>query len=182
VPSSPARSARTNRGFPEAATGDVMLCSELPVGELENLLARFGVGLEHVPLNEPIPGSFWGDSEAGLIGNRVLIRPDTPLHSALHEASHFVCMDARRRSALNTDAGGDDLEECAVCYLQILLADHLPLSNRDRMFEDMDAWGYSFRYGSARAWFERDAEDARQWLVDRGLMDAKGEPTWRTRT
>jgi hypothetical protein len=24
----------------------------------------------------------------------------------------------------------------------------------------LDAWGYTFRLGSARAWFERDAEDA----------------------
>jgi hypothetical protein len=29
---------------------------------------------------------------------------------------------------------------------------------------DMDAWGYSFRLGSTRAWFEADAEDAREFL------------------
>jgi hypothetical protein len=34
----------------------------------------------------------------------------------------------------------------------------------------MDAWGYSFRFGSARAWFERDADDARGWLARRGLL------------
>ncbi len=28
----------------------------------------------------------------------------------------------------------------------------------------MDAWGYSFRLGSTRAWFEGDAQDARAWL------------------
>jgi hypothetical protein len=35
---------------------------------------------------------------------------------------------------------------------------------------DMDAWGYSFRLGSARAWFERDADDARTFLRERGLL------------
>ena len=34
----------------------------------------------------------------------------------------------------------------------------------DRAFADMDAWGYTFRLGSARAWFERDAEDAAAFL------------------
>ena len=47
---------------------------------------------------------------------------------------------------------------------------------------DMDAWGYSFRLGSTRAWFERDAEDARAWLVEHGLLIAEGEPTWRSRS
>ena len=36
---------------------------------------------------------------------------------------------------------------------------------------DMDAWGYTFRLGSTRAWFEQDADDARQWLAERGLLD-----------
>ena len=48
------------------------------------------------------------------------------------------------------DAGGDDAEENAVCYLQILWADALPGFGRERMFLDMDAWGYTFRLGSAR--------------------------------
>jgi hypothetical protein len=43
----------------------------------------------------------------------------------------------------------------------------------------MDAWGYTFRLGSARAWFERDAEDARTWLAARGLVDVAGEPVVR---
>ncbi|MGH8455376.1 MAG: hypothetical protein ACRETW_13045 [Stenotrophobium sp.] len=34
----------------------------------------------------------------------------------------------------------------------------------------MDAWGYNFVLGSAQAWFERDAEDARAWLLARGLI------------
>jgi hypothetical protein len=88
----------------------------------------------------------------------------------LHEACHVICMDDERRQCLHRDAGGDDLEEAGVCYLQILLADHLPGVGRDRLMQDMDAWGYSFRLGSTRAWFESDAGDARTWLIDHGLV------------
>jgi hypothetical protein len=41
---------------------------------------------------------------------------------------------------------------------------------RERMCDDMDAWGYTFRLGSARRWFEEDAADAREWLSARGLL------------
>ena len=34
----------------------------------------------------------------------------------------------------------------------------------------MDEWGYHFLLGSARRWFEEDAEDARAWLLNRGLI------------
>jgi hypothetical protein len=125
-----------------------------------------------LPAAATIPGSYWGECEAGLIANQLLVRADTPIHSVLHEAAHYICMDEARRRALNRDAGGDDAEECAVCYLQILLADALPGCGRERMWQDMDAWGYSFRLGSARAWFEQDADDARQWLQQRGLLAA----------
>ena len=145
---------------------------------LEALLQRFGLRLERIPAGQAIPGSFWGDEEAGLIGDRLLARADTPAHSILHEGGHFICMDPRRRAQLHTDAGGGYDEENAVCYLQILLADHLPDLGRERMCADMDAWGYSFRLGSARAWFERDAEDALAWLQRRGLVDAHGAITW----
>ena len=107
------------------------------------------------------------------------VRADTPLHSLLHELSHFVCMSAERRAGLDRDAGGDDAEECAVCYLQILLADELPQLGRERMFADMDAWGYTFRLGSSRAWFEQDAADARTWLRESGLIDESHRPTFR---
>lgn len=128
-------------------------------------------GLSLVPVDEagPIPGSYWGEPEAGLIGDHLYLRPDTPVHSALHEAAHFICMGAERRRTLDRDAGGDVAEETAVCYLQILLADGIPGMGRDRMLADMDAWGYTFRLGSARRWFEADADDARDWLVARGL-------------
>jgi hypothetical protein len=90
-------------------------------------------------------------------------------------------MSAGRRSGLDRDAGGDDDEECAVCFLQIVLADELSSLQRDRMLQDMDAWGYTFRLGSARAWFERDAADARAWLQHRGLLDDASTPTFALR-
>ena len=46
-------------------------------------------------------------------------RPDTPLHSVLHEAASLHLHVARAARGLDRDAGGDDAEECAVCYLQI---------------------------------------------------------------
>ena len=148
---------------------------------LVRLLARFGMIIRQESEGLPIPGSFWGDEEAGLIGNTLVLRPDTPLHSILHEACHYICLDEERRNGLNTDAGGDYDEENAVCCLQILLADELPNFGRDKMMADMDTWGYTFRLGSTRAWFERDAEDAREWLLGHGLITRTGEPIFRTR-
>ena len=135
------------------------------------LLDRFGLTLGLIAPDEMIPGSYWGESEAGLKGDRLYARLDTPLHSVLHEASHYICMSPERRAGLDRDAGGDDLEESAVCYLQVLLAGELPGVGADRAFMDMDAWGYSFRLGNARAWFESDAEDARAWLRQHGVTD-----------
>jgi hypothetical protein len=138
------------------------------------LLARYGLTLTLVAPRETIPGSYWGDSEAGLRGDDLYARLDTPLHSVLHEAGHYVCMTPERRAGLDRDAGGDDLEESAVCYLQVLFADELPHVGRARLFTDMDTWGYSFRLGSTRAWFEEDAEDAREWLRAHGVLDSSG--------
>jgi len=145
---------------------------------LRQLLPRYGLEFSQLPVEADIPGSHWGAPEAGLIGPTLYARPDTPVHSILHEACHFVCMDRRRRQHLNTDAGGTALEECAVCYLSILLADLIPDYNRVRMLADMDAWGYSFRLGSAARWFNDDAEDARQWLEEQNLIDAFHQPRW----
>ncbi len=133
------------------------------------LLDRYGLRLGLIAPNEVIPGSYWGETEAGLRGDRLYARLDTPVHSVLHEASHYICMTPERRAGLDRDAGGDDLEESAVCYLQVLLAGELPGVGLERAFADMDAWGYSFRLGSARAWFESDAEDARTWLRQHGV-------------
>jgi len=141
------------------------------------LLARYGLDLRVLAHAADIPGSYWGESEAGLVGNTLYARPDTPLHSILHEAAHYICMSPERRAGLFRDAGGDDPEENAVCYLQILLADALPGIGRERLCQDMDEWGYSFRLGSARVWFETDAEDARLWLMNAGVIDVDGRVT-----
>jgi hypothetical protein len=146
------------------------------------LLGRFGLELARIADDTPIPGSYWGEREAGLIGNLLYYRGDTPLHSMLHEACHFICMDDSRRAQLDRDAGGDYDEENAVCYLQILLAEQLQEGGRRRMCDDMDAWGYTFRLGSAVAWFVQDADDARQWLIRHQLIDAASRPTWRRRS
>ena len=161
--------------------GSVLRLSACDRTAVIGLLRRYGLLLELIPDNAIIPGSFWGGEEAGLVGQSVLARNDTPVHSVLHEACHYICMDARRRQFLDTDAGGDYDEENAVCYLQILLADSLRGFGRAKMFRDMDAWGYSFRLGSARAWFEQDAEDARQWLIRKGLIKSPRRPTFRLR-
>ncbi len=140
--------------------------------DLELLLDRYGLELTLVAPGEIIPGSYWGEREAGLIGAKLYARLDTPVHSVLHESAHFICMTPERRAGLDTDAGGDDAEENAVCYLQILLAASLPQVGRERMCRDMDEWGYSFRLGSAATWFAEDAADARGWLIRQQLIDA----------
>ena len=160
----------------------VLLCSETDLTELETLLARFGLSVKFVAENEDIPGSFWKPPEAGLISNTLYVRDDTPVHSALHEACHYICMDEKRRTDLHTDAAGDYAEEDGVCYLQILLADFIPEMSKQRMFDDMDEWGYSFRLGSSRAWFEGDAEDAKQWLVTNSIITENDIPTWNYRS
>lgn len=158
--------------------GDVMLVADLPRKSLQQLLGRYGLRLEEQASNDAITGSYWGDSEAGVVGLSVFVRPDTPLHSLLHEACHVICMDEQRRAALQTDAGGDDLEEAAVCYLQIVLAAQLAAAGSDRLMQDMDTWGYSFRLGSTRRWWLEDAEDARSWLISKGLLTQSGEPVF----
>jgi hypothetical protein len=149
----------------------VMPLAELGAEPLRELLNGRGLHLQLLDAGAEIPGSYWGAPEAGLVGDLLYVRPDTPVHSALHEACHWLCMDAGRRAGLHTDAGGDDVEEVAECYLQALLAERLAGYGRERLFADMDEWGYHFRLGSARRWFEEDAEDARGWLMARGLLE-----------
>jgi hypothetical protein len=155
-----------------ARDAGVLTLADIDRAEARDLLARHGLELVPVADGEPIPGSYWGDCEAGVIAARVYARADTPVHSLLHEACHLIVAPAERRDAIHTDASDSQAEEDAACYLQILLADALRGVGRDRLMADMDAWGYSFRLGSARAWFERDAEDARAWLAARGLLPA----------
>jgi hypothetical protein len=148
---------------------------------LTGLLSTYGLTFVMVPPGQIIPGSYWGDSEAGLQGDRLYARLDTPVHSVLHEACHYICMSPERRAGLDRDAGGDDLEECGVCYLQVLLAGELPAVGRDRLLADMDAWGYSFRFGSTREWFEKDAMDALAFLRAHRVVDESGRPTFAPR-
>lgn len=145
------------------------LCNAKTLAALQQLLAEHGIRVARIAVGASIPGSYWGEPEAGLIGSTVYVRDDTPLHSALHEAAHVICMDSTRRARLHTNAGGDFAEENAVCYLQILLAAALGVAEA-AICADMDAWGYTFRLGSAYAWFTQDADDARQWLIARGLL------------
>jgi hypothetical protein len=159
----------------------VLLVNAIDRLSLEMLLDRYGLALHLVAPEEIIPGSYWGEREAGLIGAKIFARLDTPLHSVLHESAHFICMTPERRAGLDTDAGGDDAEESAVCYLQLILSDLLPNVGRERMYGDMDAWGYSFRLGSTAAWFAGDAEDARGWLIRHGLLDLQGRITYACR-
>jgi hypothetical protein len=159
------------------AARDMLCLSGIDRLALATLLERYGLDLLLIAPHQVIPGSYWGEREAGLIGSQLYARLDTPLHSVLHETAHYVCMTPQRRAGLDTDAGGDDAEETAVCYLQIVLADALPNVDRGRLFRDMDAWGYSFRLGRTAAWFEHDAADARTWLIRSGILDVEGRPT-----
>ena len=162
----------------DVQTKAVMQVQDADAQQISALLLRFGLLMKMVDPAHTIPGSYWGESEAGLIGNNIYCRPDTPLQSLLHEACHFICMDTERRSVLNRDAGGDFDEENAVCYLQIILSDRISDFGRDRMLTDMDAWGYTFRLGSSRAWFEQEADEAKQWLQREGVLSSESQLTW----
>lgn len=159
----------------------VLTVANVGATAIQDLLSRYELGLILHEARRSIPGSYWGDREAGITGHEIHARPDTPVHSVLHETCHVICMDSTRRAGLDRDAGGDDLEEAAVCYLQVLLADAIPGVGRERLMQDMDAWGYSFRLGSTAAWFENDATDAVEWLIGHGLVDLEHNPTWQLR-
>jgi hypothetical protein len=159
----------------------VLLVNAIDRLSLEMLLDRYGLDLQLVAPGEVIPGSYWGEREAGLIGAKIFARLDTPLHSVLHESAHFICMTPERRAGLDTDAGGDDAEESAVCYLQVILGQLLPSVGRERMCRDMDDWGYSFRLGRAAIWFAEDAQDARAWLIRHAILDSGDKVTYACR-
>jgi hypothetical protein len=153
-----------------AASVDVLRLADIGFEAVAVLLARHGLALQRVADGAPIPGSYWGEPEAGVIGANVYARADTPVHSLLHEACHLLVLPPDRVPSVDTDATDSVEEEDATCYLQILLADALPGVGRARLMADMDAWGYSFRLGSTHAWFEHDAADARAWLAARALL------------
>lgn len=159
----------------------VQCCADLGADIIAQFLARYGITVERVAAGSPINGSFWGEPEAGVVGQQVFIRPDTPVHSLLHEVCHIICMSPERRKSLAGNAGSDDLEEAAVCYLQVVLADCLPGVGRRRLMQDMDAWGYSFRHGSTERWFLGDADDARAWLIAEGVLSSTGAAVFKLR-
>ena len=167
--------AQADRPHPLEGEGeerDVLRLRDIAFADVAALLARFGLQLHPVADGAPIPGSYWGEPEAGIVGTQVYARDDTPVHSLLHEAAHLIVLPPEQRQSVHTDATDSVEEEDAVCVLQALLGDALPGVGGDRVLADMDAWGYTFRLGSARAYVERDAEAAWQWLHDRGLADA----------
>jgi hypothetical protein len=156
----------------EANAADVLCVRDVSFDDLSALLSGFGLQLHSVADGEAIPGSFWGEPEAGVIASNVYARGDTPVHSLLHEACHLIVLPPERRAQVHTDATDSVAEEDATCCLQIVLAERLPGVGSARLMADMDAWGYTFRLGSTRAWFEHDAEDAKTWLKERGLPAA----------
>lgn len=158
----------------DPAPSPAILClGDIALADAAGLLARHGLALEAVADHAPIPGSYWGEPEAGIIGSTVYARADTPVHSLLHEACHLIVLPPERRACVHTDATDSVAEEDAVCVLQALLGDALPGVGRDRVLADMDAWGYTFRLGSARDYVERDADAAWAWLRAHGLVDGQ---------
>lgn len=154
------------------AAGDVLALGSTDIGAAVTLLARYGLTLQLLADDADIPGSYWGAPEAGVVGAVVYARRDTPVHSLLHEAAHLIVLPPERRTQVHTDATDSIEEEDAVCVLQALLGDALPGVGAARVLADMDAWGYTFRLGSARAYVEHDADAAWTWLQQRGLASA----------
>ena len=138
-------------------------------------LAAHGITLRMHAAGVALPGSYWGAPEAGIEADILHASGTTPLHSLLHEAGHVVCARAAGRPPFDRDAGGDDIEEAAVCRLQLAVADGLPGVGWRRLAVDLDAWGYSFRAGSTAAWWCRDADEAAAWLHAHGVKAWPGE-------
>jgi len=161
---------------------EVLRLADIDLAAAERLLSGYGLTLVLVEDGSDIPGSYWGDSEAGIIGETVYARRDTPVHSLLHEACHLIVLPPERRRAVHTDATDSIAEEDAVCVLQALLGDELPGVGSARILADMDRWGYTFRTGSARSHYEHDADEAWLWLAERGLVDhdrrLRSVPAW----
>ena len=148
----------------------VVRINDIEIKQAQYLLGCFSLELTVIDSDEKIPGSYWGECEAGIIGSMVYVRQDTPIHSLLHEACHLIVLPNEKRASIHTNATDSVAEEDATCYLQLLLADYIQGFGFERACLDMDTWGYSFRLGSARAWFEQDAEDAHSFLCQIGLL------------
>lgn len=160
----------------------LMICfNNIDTSTLTAVLGLYGVEIIEVPEHSPIPYSFWGTPEAGRINNKLYVRFDTPIHSILHESCHFICMPKKQRILDKIDAAGSSKEENACCYLQLLMSDHIDGFSREQHMKNMDEWGYSFRLGSAAAWFYQDADDAREWLLDQMIIDQDDQISWKLR-
>ena len=58
----------------------VMALAELGLDSLRELLGGRGLRLHLLDAGAEIPGSYWGAPEAGLVGDLLYVRPDTPVH------------------------------------------------------------------------------------------------------
>jgi hypothetical protein len=105
--------------LPDAA--DVLRVGDPAHPSLVELVRRYGAELLQQALTPCCRAHTGARSEAGLRG-RVVRARGPPWHSVLHELSHYRVHDAGAAREPDRDAGGDDAEECAVCYLQIVLA------------------------------------------------------------
>ena len=75
--------------------GDVLRLSDIGFDGARALLARYGLELARVADGEPIPGSYWGECEAGLVGNVVL--RDAGAGHGVGEKGHRQDADASSR-------------------------------------------------------------------------------------
>lgn len=149
---------------------------------LRPLFDRYQLTLEEVDRDSDIPYSFWGAPEAGRFQSTLYARQDTPIHSLLHEACHFICMPPDQRTSDSYDAEGSAIEENACCLLQILLSDYIRGFNQAIHMHDMNTWGYNFRLGSTARWFYADSDDANDWLIKQNIIDHRRKPTWQLRS
>lgn len=155
--------------------------NNISIDSLTSLLWKYRLSLEEVGPKQDIPHSYWGAPEAGRCKATMYVRADTPIHSVLHEAAHYICMPPQQRKVTYVDAEGSLLEENASCYLQIILADFIQGMNRHILMHDMDTWGYSFRLGSTARWFFVDSSDAYEWLVAKNILASSSLPSWQLR-
>src|SRR3546814_6062699 len=73
--------AMTAPRLPRADRGvrEVLRIADIGFAPCAALLTGFDLDLQAVADSERIPGSYWGECEAGLIGNTVYARADTPI-------------------------------------------------------------------------------------------------------
>ena len=146
----------------------VLQVSDVESDIVDQFLGRYGITLEVVPDAAPITASFWGEPEAGIVGRQVFVRGDPPVHSMLHEACHIICMSAERRDSLYRDAGGNDLEESAVCYLQVVLADSMVGVGRARlMCLSCEFWGEYNTISIITGWFGKRILIKESTIIDK---------------